>query len=377
MKKIWIDGYEANVAQRLGSGQVAFELIKNIEILDKDNDYTVLLPSAPLPDLPKVRDKFRYKILKPKKLWTRIALPLALFTSKEKPDVIFSPTHYIPRFSPVKKVVTIFDLAYLHFPQMFTKRDLLQLTRWTKYSILNANAIITISNSSKLDIIKNYKVSKEKITVAYPGVDTEIFHQNLSIDKINEVKDKFGVGKNYIIYTGTIQPRKNLKRLMEAFGRVINSSESDLKLVIIGKAGGVGRKGWMYEDILKKPKELGIEKNVLFLGYVEKDDLIYLLNGALASISVSLYEGFGLTILEALACGVPAIVSNVSSLPEVVGKAGLLVNPKSVDQIEQAIRVMVTDKKLRAGLKKLSLEQAKKFSWKKMAKEVIKVLELL
>src|SRR5688500_15531555 len=132
--KIWIDGYEANVPQRLGSSQVGFELLRNLEKLDKENDYTILLPSEPMSDLPSERENWKYKILKPKKLWTRIALPLALFTAKDKPDLFFSPTHYGPIITPrfVKKVITIFDLSYLHFPEMFTKTDLYKLTNWTK-----------------------------------------------------------------------------------------------------------------------------------------------------------------------------------------------------------------------------------------------------
>src|SRR3989338_1452019 len=121
--KIAIDGYEANVKQRLGSSQVAFELLKNLEQIDRVNEYTILLPSPPLEDLPEARTGFKYKVLKPKRLWTQIALPLYLYTSKTKPDLFFSPTHYLPRFAPskVKKVVTIFDLSFLHFPEMFIK----------------------------------------------------------------------------------------------------------------------------------------------------------------------------------------------------------------------------------------------------------------
>jgi hypothetical protein len=122
-KKIWIDGYEANVPQRLGSGQVAFELLKNLEKIDQENEYLILLPSEPMNDMPKARDKWQYKVLKPSKLWTRIALPLFLFRSKIKPDLFFSPTHYSPWLSPVKRVVTIFDLSYLHFPEMFQPKD--------------------------------------------------------------------------------------------------------------------------------------------------------------------------------------------------------------------------------------------------------------
>lgn len=361
---IAIDGYEANVSQRLGSSQVAFELIRHLEQIDKKNDYTVLLPNPPLDDLPKERTGWKYKILKPKRLWTRIALPLYLFTAKQKPDIFFSPTHYIPRFVPVsvKKVVTIFDLSFLHFPEMFTKKDLWQLKNWTKFSVENTDHIMTISEFSKQDIISQYQVEENKITVAYPGIDKENFSARGG--------SSFGRKGNYIIYIGTIQPRKNLVRLIEAVARIDN-----LDLMIVGKVDGDGRQGWMYEDILKAPKDLGIENRVRFLGFVSTEQLITLLQGALAFIQPSLWEGFGIPVVEAMACGTTVIVSNVSSLPEVVGKAGLLFDPYSVDQIEQAIRTIVTDKKLREKYSKAGIAQAQKFSWDKMARTVLKVLE--
>lgn len=370
MKKIFIDGYEANVSQRLGSSQVAFELIRSIEEIDHENEYTILLPNKPLSDLPKERDGFNYKVLRPNKLWTRIAIPFALYTTKQKPDVIFTPTHYIPRFTKVKRVVTIFDLSYLHFPQMFEKKDLWQLTNWTKFSIENAEYIITISQFSKKDIIKNYKVDKKKITVAYPGFRSDKYFPISNLEKIEQIKSLYKIYGNYIIFIGTLQPRKNLKKLIECFLKIEN-----LKLVIVGKTVGEGRKGWMYQEILDTPKNLGIEEKVIFTNFVPDEDLVYLLNGATAFILPSLCEGFGIPVVEAMACGTPVLVSNVSSLPEVVGKAGLLFNPNSQDQIEQAIRTIATDKKLRTKLTKLSIAQAQKFSWKKMAKMVVEVLE--
>lgn len=371
-KKIWIDGKEANQPQRLGSGQVAFELLKNIESLDKKNDYTIFLPRPPLSDLPKEREGFRYKILKPNKLWTRIALPLALFKAKEKPDVIFSPTHYIPRFSPksIKRVVTIFDLSYLYFPQMFTKKDLYQLKNWTEYSIKNANHIVTISQASKKDIMKNYHRKKDDITVAYPGYKSELMKPIKDPEKVEKILKKYNIDFPYVIFIGTIQPRKNLLRLIEAFKNIDN-----VKLVVVGKIKGEGRQAWMFDEILNKPKELKIEDKIVFVGFVSDEDMVGLLNGATAFILPSLYEGFGIPVVDALGCGVPVIVSNVSSLPEVVGDAGLLVDPNSVDQIEQAIRVISTDKKLHDKLAKKGLERAKRFSWRKMGKEVVKVLE--
>ena len=395
--KIWIDGYEANQEDRVGSGQFAFEVNRNLEKLDHKNEYTILLPDQPLDDLPKERPGWNYKILKPNKLWTRIVLPLALYSAKQKPDLIFSPTHYIPRFSPVKRVVTIFDLAYLHFPEMFTKKDLWQLKNWSKYSIENADHIITISQSTKKDIIEKYKVNKNKITLAYPGYDRENFQFPISNFKLENIKKKYEISGNYIIYIGTIQPRKNLVRLMEAFARIVVRGDGErgaplsarseartsngaasrqdpeqLTLVIVGKTSGPGREGWKYDEILSTPKRLGIEDRVVFTGFVPTEDLPVLLSGAEAFVLPSLWEGFGIPLLEAMACGAPVIASNVSSLPEVVGKAGLLVDPYSVDQIEMAIRNVITDKKLREKLKKLGLEQSKKFSWERCSREILR-----
>ena len=382
--RIWIDGYEANVPQRLGSSQLAFELIRHLEKIDKENEYTILLPTPPLEDLPKERGGWKYRILRPKRLWTKIALPLALYTAKQKLDVIFSPTHYIPRFAPgkVKRVATIFDLSFLHFPEMFMKRDLWQLKNWTKFSVENADHIITISKFSKNDIHQQYRLTKEKITVAYPGYDSEKFSARGGSSfgrEVEEIRRKYKIEDNYIIYIGTIQPRKNLVRLIEAFARVAKSEHhlggGELELVVVGKTKGKGRQGWMYEDTLQTPLNLGIESSVKFLGFVPTEDLSLLLSGALAFVQPSLWEGFGIPVVEAMASGVPVIVSNVSSLPEVVGKAGLLVDPYSIDQIEQAIRTIVADKKLRQKYSKEGNVRARNFSWDKMAREVLKVFE--
>lgn len=367
---IWIDGYEANVPQRLGSSQVIFELLKNLHTIDKKNNYTILLPDIPLADLPKEREGWQYKILKPRKLWTRIALPLAIYMAKVKPDIFFSPTHYIPRFSSVKRIVTIFDLAYLHFPNMYPKQDLYKLTNWSKFSIENADHIVTISNFSKKDIIKNYSVDKNKITIAYPGFNNEAFKPIKDKEKVESVVNKYGIKGQYVIYIGTIQPKKNLIRLIEAFEKI-----EDLKLVVVGKTKGLGRQGWMFDNILNKPKELGIEDKIIFTGFVPTEDLVYLVNGAVAFVLPSLWEGFGIPVVDAMACGVPVITSNVSSLPEVVGSAGLLVDPYSVTQIEQAIRTITSDKKLRDKKSKEGLKQSQKYSWRKMAQTILKVFK--
>lgn len=370
MKKIWIDGYEANVAQRVGSGQVAFEFLRNIETLDQENDYTILLQGKPLSDLPKPRPNWRYKILRPAKFWTKLIIPAYYALAKNKPDVIFSPTHYIPSFIKAKRVSIIFDLSFLRFPEMFKKGDLYKLTNWTKYSAKESSHIITISDSSKKDILKFYGVPESKITVSYPGYNNALFKPVTDIKAINGLKEKYKISGDYIIYIGTIQPRKNLIRLINAFAPIENC-----KLVITGKIKGLGKQGWMNEEILTQPEKLGIADKVIFTDFVPTDELPVLLSGAKAFVLPSLWEGFGIPVVEAMACGTPVIVSNVSSLPEVAGEAGIQVSPESITQIEQAIRILITDKKLHDRLSKKSIIQAGKFSWEEMAKKVIRILE--
>lgn len=368
--KIWIDGYEANSPDRLGSSQVGFELLKSFAKIDKKNDFTILLPSEPVADLPKARAGWKYQVVSPKRLWTRLSLPKFINQSKDKPDVIFSPTHYIPHAGKVRRVSMIFDLSFLKFKSMFKKRDLWQLTIGTKYGAKNSSQIITISESSKKDIVDSYRVGNSKVIVSYPGYDKELFYPRNDRKQVVKILDKYKITSDYVIYIGTIQPRKNLERLIEAFKEIEN-----LKLVIVGKTTGQGRQGWMFEQILNKPKELGISNKVIFTGFAPTEDIPYLLTGAKAYVLPSLWEGFGIPVVEAMACGTPVIVSRVSSLPEVVEDAGLQIDPYSILDIKNAILKIVKDRELAQALSKKGLVRARQFSWDKMAEKVLEVLE--
>src|SRR3990170_5789809 len=181
--KIGLDGNEANIEYRVGSGKYAYELIKQFSqnkqsfSQNKKYEFEVFLKQNPLSDLPKESKNFKYKVFGPKFLWTQFALPMHLIFGK-RPDLFFSMSHYGPRFSPASYVITIFDLSYLHYPRLFNKDDLYQLTNWTKYSIKGATHILAISKSTKDDIVKNYAVDPEKITVTYIGYDKKLFkHQ--------------------------------------------------------------------------------------------------------------------------------------------------------------------------------------------------------
>lgn len=385
---VGIDGNEANVKNRVGTGVYTLELLKQFASLSSPRrqgssgqpstgfpsrsgmtsvSVQVFLKEKPQADLPPESESFKYKIFGPRKLWTQFALPLKL-TVGQKPEVFFSPAHYGPRFSKVPYVVTIHDLSYLRFPELFRKEDLVQLTNWSQYSIIKSKAIIVPSKSTKDDIIKNYAVNADKITVIYEGYNKEVFKPQ-SAAKVSAVGKKYKIAGDYIIFVGTLQPRKNIERLIEAFSKVNWSLVSgNWSLVIAGK------KGWLYDQILTKSQELGIEDKVIFTDFVPDADLPALIAGAKVYVNPSLWEGFGIPVIEAQACGVPVAVSNTSSLPEIVGDSGALFDPTDVMSIATAIKDLLTDEKTRTDLVKKGHQNSKRFSWETCAKETLSVL---
>jgi glycosyltransferase involved in cell wall biosynthesis len=250
---------------------------------------------------------------------------------------------------------------------MFAKQDLYQLKNWTAYSARNAKKVFTISQSSKNDIINEYKLNPEDVIVTYPGIKP-LKNQNLvSMDILQK---KFGIPKKFILFVGTIQPRKNIGALIEAFSKIAQKNK-ETDLVIVGK------KGWLFEPIFKLPQKIQIENRVHFLDFVNDEDLASLYKNAICFVLPSLYEGFGLPVLEAMQRGCPVITSNVSSLPEAGGNAALYVDPKDTDDIAKKIAQLINDDKLRKDLIKKGYEHLKMFSWEKSAKETLSILEEL
>src|SRR5579872_155537 len=323
---IGIDGNEANVPNRVGSGTYAFELLKQFS-KSKDHKFIIYLKNKPQEDLPKETSNFKYFIFGPKKLWTQFALPIKL-TIGPKINVFFSTAHYGPRFSKVPYVVTIHDLSYLHFPELFKKNDLMQLTNWSKYSIEKSTKIIVPSQTTKEDILKTYNVPESKISITYEGYDQDRFKPQPKT-KINTLLKKYKIDNDYILFVGTLQPRKNIERLIEAFS-TITPTFPNLKLVIAGK------KGWLYDSILEKVQKLNLQKKVIFTDFVQDEDLPALICGAKVYVNPSLWEGFGIPVIEAQACGVPTIASNTSSLPEITDHSAMIFDPTNVKDIASA-----------------------------------------
>lgn len=365
---IGIDANEANVLSRVGISEYAYQILTKLHEFRRDeknsHTYTIYLKSNPLAPLPKETSWWKYKIVKPSKLWTQIGLPIHLATTSEKPDVFLTLTHYGPRFSRIPTIVSVMDLSYLHFPETFKKNDLYQLTKWTEYSVKKAKKVITISNSSKDDIIKYYKIPSENVNVVYLGL------KNLSMNTPSEkALSEFGVDKKFILFVGTVQPRKNIARLIEAFAMLPVALLADYQLVIIGK------KGWLFEPILAAPEKYNVKDKVVFLDYISDSELPNFYRKAEVFVLPSLYEGFGLPILEAMRYGCPVITSNVSSLPEAGGDAAQYFEPENVVDIKNMIEKVLTDPLLREKMIERGSEHYKKFTWEKAAKEVLATIE--
>jgi len=361
---IGIDGNEANVEKRVGSNQYAFELLHALRDLESGDTFIIYLREQPLPDLPKPDGHWRYKVFGPKTFWTQWRLPLELYLGQSKSQVFFTPGHYAPRWSPIPTVISIMDLGYLKFPQQFTKKDLYQLTAWTKRSIKSASHIFAISQSTKNDIIKAYGIAEDKITVTYPGYDNNKFKIENVKFKIEEAKKKYGIKGEYILFLSTLKPSKNIEGLLEAFSQLTRMNP--VKLVIAGK------KGWLYETIFEKVKQLNLEEKTVFTDFVAEEDMPGLMRSAKVFVLPSFWEGFGIPVVEAMACGVPIVVSDRGSLPEIVNKAGIIVNPDSPESIAKGIESAIKNS---AELKKAGLENVKRFSWKECAEITLEKLK--
>ena len=297
--------------------------------------------------------------------WTQTRFAWEMF--RDAPDILFMPMHSLPFFrsKKIKTVVTIHDLAFKFFPGHFPKKDLRRLNFFTDHAVRNADKLIAISNSTKNDLLKIYpKLKEEKIKVIYHGYDKDLFHENISREKIEEIKKRYMLPvSRYMLFVGTIQPRKNIETLLEALEVLRRREEyKNLGLVIAGCSG------WLAENIVEKIKKTS---GAVMTGKFETEDLPALIAGAEVFVLPSLYEGFGLPVLEAMACGTPVVAADNSSLSEVAGDAGLLFDPNSGQKLADALLEILDDDKLRDSLRKKGLERAKGFSWEKCARETL------
>ncbi len=366
---IGFDGSRAFTDKRTGTENYSYQLLKTLSEIDQKNSYIVYLRSKgdALRDLRGWPKSFNFKVINWSRLWTQGGL--AMQTFKDKLDVLFVPAHTLPliRRPGLKTVVTVHDLGSEYLPFMHQLKQRLYLGLMQKYQLKTATRLIAVSKATKDDLIKKVGIDSKKVEVVYEGYNEDIF-KPISTDILVDSLRYYNLQpKTYYLFVGTVQPRKNLERLILAFSQL---KTDDLKLVI------AGTKGWLSDGIYALPKELGIEDRVKFLGYVPDQDMAALYSGAIALTFPSLFEGFGLPILEAQACGCPVITSNISSMPEIAGKGAVYVNPNSVDDIVEGME-RVRREVLRVKLIKAGFENIKIFSWEKCAAQTLKVFENL
>lgn len=315
--------------------------------------------SAPPRDLPPVGE---VACLPFPRLWTHIRLSWEM--QRRPPAVLFVPAHVIPLRHP-PSVVTIHDLGYVHHPEAHPPQDRRMLDWTTRWSTRVARRVIAISDATRRDLIEWYRLPEDKIDVIPHGVDPRFFA--VTSEDICRARQRLALPEHYVLAVGTIQPRKNLGRLAIAMHELAAAGLPH-RLVIAGK------RGWLASQVQREISQSGMADRVIFLGYVPPEALPALYAGAGALAFPSLYEGFGLPILEAMAAGTPVVASDRSAIPEVAGDAALLMNPLAPESIAQGLIRVLTDPTLRATLIARGKERAAEFSWDRTATETLAVL---
>jgi glycosyltransferase involved in cell wall biosynthesis len=358
MATIGIDASRMTLARRTGTEQYSAHLVEALVQLPAGHRLLLYFnrPPEPRPSWP--AQVALHEMPFPR-LWTHLRLSWEML--RRPPDLLFVPAHVLPLVRPRRTVVTIHDLGYLFFPQAHPLRRRLELHWSTGWNARVASRVIAVSQATRDDLVQHYHVPPERIRVVYHGVEAR-FRPTADPAALA----RYHLPGRYLLYLGTLQPRKNLERLLEAYARLPLEAPP---LVL------AGAKGWYFGRIATALAALGLAGRVLLPGYIADADVPAVLSAATALLYPSLYEGFGLPALEAMACGTPVVVANASSLPEVVGQAGLLIDPLRVEEITAAIQRLLTDEGLRAELGRRGQERARLFSWERCARETMAVLE--
>jgi glycosyltransferase involved in cell wall biosynthesis len=425
---IGIDASRANREHKSGTEWYSYHLIKQLAHLDPKNRY-ILYTDKPLQrglsDLDNLNISSPGKeenIQVDKKGYQAIRSPYDNFTAKvlewpfsyfwtlgrlswemlfgKKPDILFIPAHSLPYFHPKNTIVTIHDVAFKKAEKLYRVSELgaeskrgkrlvnffvtlftlgkysatsLDYLNWsTKFSLRRAKKVITVSKFSKQEILENYKCAPDKIKVIHNGYNSELYRKINNKEKIDQKLDKYGLRSPYILYVGRLERKKNVPALVEAFGIAkMENRDFSYKLVLVGDAD------YGYDEIKCLIEEYNLNDEVLMPGWVKEADLPYIYNGAIAFVFPSRHEGFGIPVLQALACGVPVAASYITPLREVGGDGALYFDPCDTDSISGALQKITMDKNLREELVAKGYDRVKSFSWKRTAEETLKEIDNL
>lgn len=368
--------YTAAVRQGGGIGRYARSLVRGLTTVGSAHSYRLLFAGgAPRNVDEKWPHNFRLIPLPLSDywmtvLWQRLRVPLwaDLFTGTV--DLFHSPDFVLPPLRKAKSILTVHDLSFLRHPECYEAAFREYLESAVPRSVGRADLILADSESTRQDLIELLAVDSDRVEVLYSGVEKR-FHPITDAISLARVREQYGLPERFILSVGTLQPRKNYERLLEAYGCLIDRIDLDVKLVI---AGG---KGWLYERIFRRVEELELNGKVIFLGFFEDDDLPTLYILADLFVFPSLYEGFGLPPLEAMACGTPVVSSNASSLPEVVDGVAEMVDPLDVDGLAEAMFRVLSEGDLRAEMIRKGLIRAGQFTWEGAARALLHSYERL
>jgi glycosyltransferase involved in cell wall biosynthesis len=358
---------DARKLHDFGIGTYIRNLLRHLARIDHHTEYVLLCGEADLGVAAQLGPNFR-AVLEPSPNYSireQIHVPWVL--RRERPDLYHAPHYVLPAAVNCNSVVTIHDCIHLMFPQYLPNRMAYAYARaqmWT--AAHRSDCILTVSDASKRDILHLFNIPPEKIVVVYNAIDAH-FSVTPPLDAVARVRERYQLDQRFVLYVGNIKPHKNLVRLIEAFSELRAGDLEDIKLLIIG------------DEISKLPAlrhavhRHKLHKHVRFLGYVPDDQLAVLYRLAAVFIFPSLYEGFGLPPLEAMASGTPVVVSNVSSLPEVVGDAAVLVDPHDIDSIVDGLRSVLTNPARAEDMRRKGLERAREFSWERSVARTLEV----
>jgi len=355
---IGIDTSRVTKTQLTGTEYYSIQLIKKLNNIETDDKFLLYAQKDPHSRLGKLNSNFKTKIMPFPRLWSQIRLSIEMIF--HKPEVLFVPAHLLPLIHPKNSVVTIHDLGFKKYPELYPPHELLYHNFGMNFSVKHAKKIIAISEATKKDLLSSYAIEPNKIEVIWQGCDLNFFKPSSKPNK-----------KPYIFYIGRIEEKKNIINMVKAFAFL--KKEKGLKHQFIL----AGSPGYNYENIKKEIDSLPseIRCDIIELGYISQNDYLQYLQEAEIFLFVTNFEGFGMPIIEAMACGTPVITSNVSSMPEIAANAALLVNPCRPNDIGMAMSKLIHNPGLRQSLILKGRVRSKIFTWQKTAQKTLAVLE--
>ncbi|NJP07320.1 MAG: glycosyltransferase family 4 protein [Chloroflexaceae bacterium] len=356
--------------RRAGVSHYIEQLLGHLALIDQANQYSIFTTRGLDRDELGLPDRFRvYASMLPtinprvRIPWEQLLAPVLL--RRMQADIFHGTLNVVPLACPIPSVVTIHDLAFIRFPQTFRSYNRTYLDFATRLSVRRAGCICAVSEHTKREVVGLLGVPPEQVMVTYDA-PREHFRPPEPAE-VQAFRMREGLPEQFVFYVGTLEPRKNLTTLLDAYSQVARQHTAPL---IIG-----GGKGWLYQPVFARLERLGLRDRVHFVGYIDEPDLPLWYAAASVFVFPSLYEGFGMPPLEAMACGTPVVTSNASSLPEVVGDAGLMVAPTDTDALAAAIVQLLHDQDLRADLRQRGVQQAARFSWRTTAEQTLLAYE--